>query len=130
MWLPYAATPEAALTQANWSPKAVLSRDIACLECGRVLSYAAKDVCWERISAPGHGPGSANIVCWCVETGCEEELCDLGIEFHLLTMAQKGMEEIRLLLRRLLEKKFFQKLSCGRGHSVAGAKIRNIQRVA
>lgn len=69
-------------------------------------------------------------MCWCVEIGCGEELCDLPIAFHLLTVAQKGTEEIRLLLRRLFEKGFFQKLLCGRGHAASKSRIREVQRVA
>jgi hypothetical protein len=129
MRLPYPGTPEAVLRQPGWSPKAILAREMACLECGRVSSYAAKDVCWEQISPKGHGPGLASIVCWCIEIGCKEELCDLPIEFHLLTVSQKRTEEIRLLLRRLFEKGFFQRLICGRGHAPSAGRIQAVRRV-
>ena len=130
MRLPYPNSAQDVLG-SSWSPKAILARDIACLDCGRVSSFATKDVCWEQTPAVNNeGTGPATIVCWCVAIGCDEELCDLPIELHLMTVAQKGTEEIRLLLRRLFEKGFFQKLTCGRGHASSKTRISEVRRVA
>jgi hypothetical protein len=111
-----------------WSPKDYLSREVACPECGRAATYTAKDVRWGNVGPETSAPGSG--LCWCIEAGCNESLCDLPIEFHLLTDAQKGTEEIRFLMLRLFERGFFQNLVCGRGHAPGKNKIRAVRRVA
>jgi hypothetical protein len=127
MRLPYLSFPEIKPSQSAWSPKEFLAREVACVECGRAALYATKDVHWDQVAADQIAGLGA--ICWCIETGCNEPLCELPIEFHLLTDAQKGMEEIRFLMRRLFERGFFQKLICGRGHPPGKSRIRAVRRV-
>ena len=127
MRLPYLSFPEIKPSQSAWSPKEYLARDVACPACGETAMYATKDVRWDP-AAPDQVAGP-NALCWCIESGCNEPLCDLPVEFHLLTDAQKGAEEIRFLMLRLFERGFFQKLICGRGHPPGKTRIRAVRRV-
>lgn len=129
MRLPYLSFPEIKPSQSAWSPKEYLSRDVACPACGSIALYATKDVHWDQ-AALDPGAATPGALCWCIETGCSEPLCNLPIEFHLLTDAQKGAEEIRFLMLRLFERGFFQNLICGRGHAPGKNKIRGVRRVA
>ena len=128
--LPYPSARETVSIPPGWAPKEVLAREVACLECGRTLPYTVRDVRWDQVPQPDPNSGRADVVCWGIETGCEEELCDLPIEFHILTDAQKGPEEIRFLILRLFERGFFPKLICGRGHRPVRNRIRTVRRVA
>jgi len=129
--LPYPSFQGTEANQPAWSPpKQILHREIACLGCGRVSSYTARDVRWDQFPPPeDQSSGGGDVMCWCIEAGCEEDLCDLAIEFHILVGAQKGTEEIRFSTFRLFEKKFFQGLLCGRGHPPGKTRIRAVRRV-
>jgi len=81
---------------------------------------------WHQFPPP---EGAGDVICWCIEAECEEDLCDLTIGFHILVGAQKGTEEIRFSMFRLFEKRFFQGLSCGRGHPPEKTRIRAVRRV-
>ena len=129
MRLPYLSFPEIKPGQSAWSPKEYLARDVACPACGRTSMYLTKDVHWDQVALE-QGASNPGALCWCVEIGCNEPLCDLPIEFHLLTDALKGTEEIRFLMLRLFERGFFQKLICGRGHAPGKGRIRAVRRVA
>jgi hypothetical protein len=129
MRLPHPSFPEIKPGQTAWSPKEYLARDIACPACGNASMYATKDVRWEP-PTPDQIAANQGALCWCIETGCNEALCDLPIEVHLLTDTQKGTEEIRFLMLRLFERGFFQKLICGRGHPPGKSRIRAVRRVA
>jgi len=127
MWLPYRkALPE--MSGPEWTPKEFLSKEIACPECGRASTYSARDVRWAQ--APDIDPttGSGDFMCWCIETSCGEQLCELPIRFHWLTGAQSGPEEIRFRTVRLFEQGFFKSLLCGRGHP-PGTRIPGVRRV-
>lgn len=128
MYLPYPRFPEVNPSQWARSRKGILSREVACPECGRTSFYTTRDIHWDRLAAErisGHGA-----ICWRIETGCDEPLCDLPVEFHLLTHWQRSAEEIRLLMLRLLERRFFKELKCGRGHPPGKSRIRAVRRVA
>jgi hypothetical protein len=131
LWLPYPRFQGTEASRSTWSPpKEILLREIACLSCGRVTSYTARDVRWEQF--PPHEdqtPGSGDVVCWCIEAECDEVLCDLTIEFHILARAQRGAEEIRFSMLRLFERNFFQGLLCGRGHPPSKTRVRAVRRV-
>jgi hypothetical protein len=131
MRLPYLSFTEAESSPSRWSPpKEILLREVACPECGRMASYTGRDVRWVQVpQSEEQSSGGRDVICWCIEAGCDEELCDLPIEFHILMGAEKGTEEIRLSMLRLLEKRFFQGLLCGRGHPPGKARIRAVRRV-
>src|SRR5579863_1446755 len=127
MWLPYRkALPE--MSGPEWTPKEFLSKEIACPECGQASIYSARDVRWAQ--APDIDPttGSGDFMCWCIETSCGEQLCELPIRFHWLTGAQSGPEEIRFRTVRLFEQGFFKSLLCGLGHP-PGTRIPGVRRV-
>ena len=126
MALPYPRFPEIKATQA-WSPKGVLAREVACPECGRASLFTPRDVHWDQVSPDGSS--GLGVICWCIEAECNETLCDLPVEFHLLTDGQRGTEEVRLLMLRLFEGGFFRSLICGRGHPPAKTRIRAVRRV-
>jgi len=130
MWLPYSSSQDKELSQSKWSPKGVLSREVACPECGRVASYTARDVRWVQTVRPeDQTPGDGDVICWCIETGCDEELCDMPIEFHILSKALNGTEEVRFSMLRLFKNKSLQGVTCGRGHAPGKSRIRAVNRV-
>jgi len=125
MWLPYPKS-QPGLSEAEWTPKDFLSRDIACPECGRASAYTVRDVRW----GAGEDPimGQESFACWSIDTVCNEQSCELAIGFHWLTGGQSGPEEIRFLTLRLFEREFFKNLRCGRGH-LPGTRIPSVRRV-
>lgn len=128
MRLPYPRFPEVKPSQWAHTRKRILSREVACPECGRASLYKTRDIHWDQ-AAPDH-ISSQGVICWRIESGCNEPLCDLAVEFHLLTDLHRREEEIRLLMLRLLERGFFHKLKCGRGHPPGKSRIRGVRRVA
>lgn len=129
MKLPGSGSRQEEGDQSNWTPRGILLKDIACLRCGHVSSYTARDVRWMQVPQNDYGPDAGNAICWCIETACDEELCDLPIEFHILSPGQKGQEEVRFSLLRLFEKRFLQGLTCGRGHPPGKTGIRAVRKV-
>lgn len=130
MQLPRSSSRPEEVNQSTWTPRGILLKDIACLQCGRAASYTVRDVRWLQVPHDDHSPDGGNVICWCIETACDEELCDLPIEFHVLSRAQKGQEEVRFSMLRLFEKRFLQGLSCGRGHPPGKSGIRAVRKVA
>lgn len=130
MPLPCSSSQQKEVDPSTWKSHGILFKDIACLKCGRVASYTTRGVRWVQVSQDGHSPHGENVICWCIETACDEELCDLPIEFHILSRSQKGQEEVRFSVLRLFEKQFFQGLSCGRGHPPGKGGIRAVRKVA
>jgi len=128
MPLPYSRFAEIRPSQSAWSPAEILSREVACPECGRASLYTSRDVRWQQTDT-GEVSGQG-VICWCIETGCNEPLCDLPVEFHFLADGERGAAEIRLSMLRLFEQGFFQKLICGRGHPPGKSRIRAVRRVA
>ena len=129
MQLPCSSPQEKEVMQSSWTPRGILLRNIACLQCGRVSSYSTRDVRWVQVPQEGHSPDGGNVICWCIETACDEELCDLPIEFHILSRSQKGQEEVRFSMLRLFEKRFLRGLTCGRGHPPGKSGIRAVRKV-
>ena len=127
MHLPYPRFPEIKSSQWARSRKRILSCEVACPECGRASLYKTRDIHWDQ-AAPDRISGQG-VICWHIETGCNEPLCNLPVEFHLLTDWHRA-EQIRLWMLRLLERGFFQKLKCGRGHPPGKSRIRAVRRVA
>jgi len=128
MRLPYPRFPQVKPSQWAQARKGILSLEVGCPQCGRASLYTTRDVRWDTpVPEGGAGHGA---ICWRIETGCDEQLCDLPVEFHLLTHWHTRAEEIRLLMLRLLERGFFKKLKCGRGHSPGSGRIRAVRRVA
>jgi len=72
--------------------------------------------------------GRELFTCWCVETVCNEQRCELPIGFHWLTGGRSGPEEVRFRTLRLIERGFFENLRCGRGHA-PGTRIPVVHRV-
>lgn len=128
MRLPYPRFPGSKPSQWARTREAILSREVACPECGRSALFKTKDLHWKRPAAE-QGSGE-NVICWCVETGCNEPLCELPVEFHILTDWHRRAEEIRLWMLRLFERGFFQKMKCGRGHPPGQSRIRGVRRIA
>jgi hypothetical protein len=127
MWLPYPKS-QPGVSEPEWTPKEFLSREVACPECGRTSGYSARDVRWAEGAAIDPVTGGEEVVCWYVETACNEHLCELPIGFHWLTGGQSGPEEIRFRALRLFERGFFKNLLCGRGHQ-PGTRIPGVRRV-
>jgi hypothetical protein len=109
-------------------PKELLSREIACPECGRAYGYSARDVRWAEGAPIDPLTGSDEVACWWVETACNEPLCELPVGFHWLTGVESGPEEVRFRTLRLFERGFFKNLLCGRGHP-PGTRIPAVRRV-
>jgi hypothetical protein len=127
MWLPYRKA-QAGLSEPEWTPKEFLSQVVSCPECGRASIYTLKDVRWAEGAEIDLITDSGNVMCWCIETTCNEPLCQLPIGFHWLTDGQSGPEEIRFRTLRLFERGFFKNLLCGRGHP-PGTRIPGVRRV-
>ncbi|MFZ0285401.1 MAG: hypothetical protein WAL32_09235 [Terriglobales bacterium] len=127
LWLPY-RTAQPAPSGPEWTPNEFLAREIACPECGRTSAYTLRDVRWAKGAEIDPAAGSGNFICWCVETSCNEPLCQLPVEFHWLTEGQSGPEEIRFRTLRLFESGFFKNLLCGRGHA-PGTRIPGVRRI-
>jgi hypothetical protein len=127
MWLPY-PKPQSGLSAPEWTPKEFLLREVACPECGRASSYSARDVRWAEGAKIDPLTGRGGVVCWCIETGCNESRCELPVGFHWLTGGQSGPEEVRFRTLRLFEQGFFKNLQCGRGHP-PGTRIPGVRRV-
>lgn len=128
MWLPY-ANSQPGSSETEWTPKEFLSREVACPECGRAAVYSARDVRWAEGAEIDPLTGLENVTCWCIETACNEPLCELPIGFHWLTGGHSGPEAIRFRTLRLFERGFFKNLVCGRGHA-PGTRIPAARRVA
>lgn len=127
MGLPYRRA-QTGLSGPEWTPKEFLSRELACPECGRATTYSARDVRWAEAAEIDPMTGSGDIICWSIETFCDEQLCQLPIGFHWLTGGQSGPEEVRFRTLRLFEQGFFKNLLCGRGHP-PGTRIPGVRRV-
>jgi hypothetical protein len=127
MWLPYPKS-QAGLNDPEWTPKELLSQEVACPECGRAASYTARDVRWAEGGEVDPITGSEEVVCWCIETACTEPLCQLPVSFHWLTGGQSGPEEVRFRTLRLFERGFFKNLLCGRGHP-PGTRVPGVRRL-
>ena len=125
MWLPSPLSATDFLKEAC-TPKEVLSREVACPECGRASAYTARDVRWGMDDDVN--VGRELFTCWCVETVCNEQRCELPIGFHWLTGGQSGPEEVRFRTLRLIERGFFKNLRCGRGHA-PGTRVPVVRRV-
>jgi hypothetical protein len=127
MWLPYPKS-QPGLSEPEWTPKELLSREVACPECGRASGYSARDVRWAEAEEIDPITGTEEVVCWRIETACKEQRCELPIGFHWLTGGESGPEEVRFRTLRLFERGFFKNLLCGRGHP-PGTRIPEVRRV-
>jgi hypothetical protein len=127
MWLPYRKSP-AGLSEPEWTPKEFLTREIGCPECGRAFTYGVRDVRWVEGAEIDPITGAHEVSCWHVETVCNEQRCELPIQFHWLTGGNSGPEEIRFRTLRLFEREFFKNLLCGRGHQ-PGTRVPTVRRV-
>jgi hypothetical protein len=112
----------------EWTPKEFLSREVACPKCGRASAYTLRDVRWAEGEEIDPLTGTDETACWCIETVCKEQRCELPIGFHWLTGGQSGPEEVRFQTLRLFERGFFKNLLCGRGHP-SGTRIPGVRRV-
>ncbi len=127
MWLPY-RTSKPGLRGPAWTPKEFLSREVACPECGQASAYSPRDVRWVEGAETDSITGGEDAICWCIETLCNEQLCEMPMSFHWLTGGHSGPEEIRFLALRLFERGFFKNLLCGRGHP-PGTRVPGVGRV-